>query len=593
MNWFQLKWVSVRRAWHEDGPAGLIRLAQRHSAHLMCIPETRRMAQRHRDADAAYDSWFREGLPDEEEARRQKDRQFSHRVTYLIPTYNTRPEFLMALADSLLAQTSDAWEACFYDGHSTRLETIRALRELDGKDPRIHIVFGRKNHGISGNTNRALAVTTTDYVALCDHDDLLTPDCTYWFLDAAEQGADFIYSDEDKVNEEGTRFFDPHMKADFSPDALRSGNYICHIMGMQTRLLQELDGLRENFDGSQDHDLALRATEKACAIAHIPRVLYHWRMLNTSYSHSSQERCADAASRAVDDQIQRLGLGGYARMVDLAPRITYNIPDGTGITLIIFEPEGRFNPHWIKSVLRKTAGGIERIRSICVVGRNDGIDRVKKIPVTYTATMKEAVEKADTDLLLFLEHGTRPVWRDWLERLTMFATRPWIACAGGGLVDKRHNYIVCGYAVTEAGGVIRRFQGENRFGLTYQNYDKLVREVTAVSVSLMMIRRDVFLSLAGFEPYTTDLAALALGIRGIRAGLSNVIVPEAVSLASRETQLFRPLSKRDQQQLRSEFGVLHEHYYSPHFNQETGNMQIDTEVHRDCPATVTVYDRQM
>ncbi len=596
LNWFQIKWVSVDRAWREAGLIGLFRLAKRHSKHLLCLPEVHRMAQRHRLADERYDTWIRAAIPDEEKRQAQKERVFSHSVTFLVPTYNTRPDLLHALADSMLAQTCESWQACFYDGHSSSLETIRALREIEEEDERFHVFLGRKNQGIAGNTNRALAMAATDYVALCDHDDLLTPDCVYWFLDAAERGADFIYSDEDKVSEDGGRFYDPHLKADFSPDALRSGNYICHIMGMQTALLQQLGGLREAFDGSQDHDLALRATEMAHAIAHIPRVLYHWRMLNTSYSHASQERCVSAATRAIDDQLGRLSLGGHARVVDLAPRITYDVPGETGITLIILEPEGSFQPAWLRGVLRRTLRGKERIRAIFVAGRDDGKNGpIRGIPVRYVNSLQEAANQAETDLLLFMEHGTRPVWGDWLERLTMFATRPWIACAGGGLVDRKQNYLVCGYALPDAGTVLRRFQGENRFGLTYQNYDKLVREVTAVSASLFMIRRDLFQHLSGFRPYSSDLGAVALGLRAMREGLSNIIVPEAVSQASDDTQLYRPLPKRDLQRFQAEFGGgapnggSLEHYYSPHFEREMGCMQVDTDRHEECPTVITVY----
>ena len=207
---------SMKNAWREGKVRGLFRLFQRHVMHVRCLRDIRAMERRHAEADRAYDSWFRKGRCDENQKRQQGDRSFSHTLSYLIPTYNTRPELLRALADSLLAQTCDAWEACFYDGASSREDTIRVLKQLTNEDERFHVLFGRENLGISGNTNKALMMAGGDVLALCDHDDLLTEDCTYWLLDAAERGADFIYSDEDKVNEEGTIFYDPHLKADFS-----------------------------------------------------------------------------------------------------------------------------------------------------------------------------------------------------------------------------------------------------------------------------------------------------------------------------------------------------------------------------------------
>ena len=228
------------------------------------------------------------------------------RLSFLIPTYNTPPELLRALADSLLHQSCGAWEACFYDGASTRADTRELLQALTQEDNRFRVTFGAENRGIAGNTNAALTMATGKFVALCDHDDLLAPDAVRCILEAAQDGADFVYTDEDKVSADGTHFFEPHLKPDFAPDSLRSGNYICHITAASRALMNAVGGLRPGFDGSQDHDLALRLSENATKITHIPRILYHWRMLDTSFSHQKAQTCADAAARAVAD-----GVGHY------------------------------------------------------------------------------------------------------------------------------------------------------------------------------------------------------------------------------------------------------------------------------------------
>ena len=149
------------------------------------------------------------------------------RLSFLIPTYNTPPELLRALADSLLHQSCGAWEACFYDGASTRADTRELLQALTQEDNRFRVTFGAENRGIAGNTNAALTMATGKFVALCDHDDLLAPDAVRCILEAAQDGADFVYTDEDKVSADGMHFFEPHLKPDFAPDSLRSGNYIC------------------------------------------------------------------------------------------------------------------------------------------------------------------------------------------------------------------------------------------------------------------------------------------------------------------------------------------------------------------------------
>ncbi|MBR1683851.1 MAG: glycosyltransferase [Clostridia bacterium] len=580
----------LERAWEDGGLIGLGRLARKKGAQMLCIGDIREMRRSRAQNDAAYDTWIREELPSDEERKKQKARLFSHRISYLIPTYNTRPDLLKALSESILAQTNDAWEVCFYDGASTNQETLQMLREIDARDTRFHVCFGKENAGISGNTNKALFMAETDYIALCDHDDLLTPDCTYYLLDAAEHGADFIYSDEDKVTEDGSRFFDPHLKADFSPDALRSGNYICHIMAMRTSLVKELGGLRSAYDGSQDHDLALRATECAQAIAHIPRVLYHWRMLNSSFSHASQEKCVHAAAHAIDDQMTRLGLDGHCEMVDMAPYITYDLPENCHVTWIIHGIVGGADLKWLKRLLRFSRDAHKYTQEIIIVSRNPlELEAVEGIPITTARDVHAAAAMASASLLLFIEQGMRPLQSVWFERLMMFASRPWIACAGGGAVDKKQRYLTCGYALLSS-GPSPRFYGQNRFGITYQLYDRSVREVSAVSMSLLMVSRETYGKLGGFAPYASDVGAVALGVRANRMGLSNVVVPEAIARAPEESLLHHPMTKKDRESFRQE--AMTEHYYATAFHREQADFCIDTSRHESAPTVIVRYASQ-
>lgn len=581
------RWIAIRDAWKREQVRGVYNLVK---CRVLYRKDIQRMIARREEENMQYDSWFRESLPGADEQHLQHERIFHHTLSFLIPTYNTRPDLLLALAESMLNQTCEAWEACFYDGASTNEETVQMLKHISEMDERFHVLLGRENLGISGNTNKALVLAKNDYVALCDHDDLLTPDCVYWILDAAERGADFIYSDEDKTNEDGSLFFDGHMKADFSPDALRSGNYICHIMAMSADLMRSLGGLRSCCDGSQDHDLAMRATECAKAIAHIPRPLYHWRMLNTSFSHSSAERCAMAAVRGVNDQLERLCLNGTAEMRELRPFISYEIPESSSVSLIVHSLEGGFDRSWINHLLRKIRHGKERIREILVIGDQPGVPSVMGIPVFPAANPDDAASLASGNLLLFLEQGVQFCYRDWLNRLMMFSTRPWIGCCGGSIVDRRQAYLVWGYAVDVPGCAVARLQGDNRFGPTYQLYDRSVRECTAVSSACLMIRKNLFMQLNGFGPYKSDLGAVALGLRALLHGRSTVVVPEAVCIAPRSSILYSSFPSADQNLFRQEFPTPTEHYYSPHFEKRKGSMAVDPNIHRDCMTVITKYE---
>lgn len=263
-------------------------------------------------------------LPTAAQRAQQGQEFFSHKVSFLIPTYNTDPTLLHELVDSLLDQTCPLWEACFYDGASPSDATRQALLAEAARDARIRVTLGEENLGISGNTNKAAEMAQHDVLALCDHDDLLTPDAVYCLLKAAEAGADLIYSDEDKCNQAGTFFFDPHFKPDYSPYALRSGNYICHLMATTRSLWDACRGLDSRYDGSQDFDLTLRLAEKAQCILHIPRVLYHWRQLETSVSHQKAIHCAEVAAQAVNEHLSRMELPGQADLT--VGRLGRNFP---------------------------------------------------------------------------------------------------------------------------------------------------------------------------------------------------------------------------------------------------------------------------
>ena len=153
VNLISRRWNSVKDAWKREGIRGVYDLV---NCRLHYRKDIREMAARRAAADLQYDTWFREQLPGSDEQHLQHERKFSHTLSFLIPTYNTRPDLLRALADSLLSQTCDAWEACMYDGASSNQETISMLKQIADEDERFHVVFGRENLGISENTNKAL-----------------------------------------------------------------------------------------------------------------------------------------------------------------------------------------------------------------------------------------------------------------------------------------------------------------------------------------------------------------------------------------------------------------------------------------------------
>ena len=509
----------------------------------------RREAAARQAEEAAYQAWIRQHeQPDPMPFGTEK------RLSFLIPTYNTRPELLNALADSLMAQSCPNWEACLYDGASPSAQTRAALTALAARDPRFRVTLGSENGGISGNTNAAFAMATGEVIALCDHDDLLAPDAVRCILEAAESGADFIYTDEDKVSADGTCFFEPHLKADFGPDTLRAGNYICHITAMTRELAEALvraDGclLRSAYDGSQDHDLALRATERAKRIVHIPRILYHWRMLDGSFSHQRAEKCALAAAAAVTQQLRRLDISAQVSMEALRTRIRYAVPQTTVTTIVMGD------------------GRIPRVPG-------------EVIRVTDAARLNDAARRASGEYLLFLHGGMkpldRPTSRTWVQEMLMHAARPGVGCVGSAILDRQRFYRHAGYTVDVPGGAVSHHAGQWLYGHPYMITDRLVRNVTGVSAALLLIRRETFLQVGGFGDYESDLRGADLGLRCLQAGLLNVYTPHARMVCRGALPcLTSPAPQHDLPRFRAAWGEHPtERYYSPLFTRD-GRMTID------------------
>ncbi len=253
--------------------------------------------------------------PEEEEMQRNKvwDRKIMFSV--VVPAYRTKPVYLRALIESVLAQTYPYLELIIADaGGEERVEPV--VREYT--DERIRYFVLEDNLGISENTNAAIKVAKGDYIGLLDHDDLLTKDALYEMACAIEAASRnnkelaLLYSDEDKCDKETKSFYDPHFKCELNVDLILSNNYVCHFMVAKRELIQELL-LRKEYDGAQDYDFVLRSVGKLWdsreLVAHIPKVLYHWRCHEESTAVNPQSKmyAYEAGKDALQDFVNTMG----------------------------------------------------------------------------------------------------------------------------------------------------------------------------------------------------------------------------------------------------------------------------------------------
>ena len=294
----------------------------------------------------AYNGWYKDNHePSEEELEKQRMTSFAYRplISILVPIYETPERYLRDMIESVINQTYGNWQLVLVDGSNRGTEvphTETIVREYMAEDRKIVYAPLEKNLGIAMNTNMAFNYSTGDYITLLDHDDMLTKDALFSVVSALqEERYDVLYSDEDKISEDGTRVSDPAFKPDFSIDLLRAHNYITHLFVVTRKLLLEVGGFDSEYDGAQDYDLALKCSEKTKSIKHIPRVLYHWRINDKSVALNphKKEYAKEAGKRALQAHIERCGCFATVTHTDMwgMYKVSYDTPGNPLLSIVI------------------------------------------------------------------------------------------------------------------------------------------------------------------------------------------------------------------------------------------------------------------
>ena len=440
-------------------------------------------------------------------------------VSVIVPVYRPSHWYFVECARSVAAQTYTNWELCLCDDASGDPELTRLIGDLAAKEPRIKATAFKKNGGISEATNAALELATGELVALLDHDDALEPDALAEVVAAVleHEDADVIYTDDDKIDA-FDRPFQPQFKPDWAPDLLLSYPYLGHLTVIRRSLLEEIGGFRSEFDGSQDFDVMLRATERARRVVHVPKVLYHWRVVSGSAAGDAEAKpWAYAASRrAVEDALRRRGidgrvengpfLGSYSvrRHVDSTPSIAVIVPfrDQAALTARCVEHLDATAGHLISELVLVDNGSAEA--ETRALRKQLGRRRSTRIldypgPFNWSVINNTAAASCDSDLLLFLNNDVFAEERGWLEAMVEHAVRTDIGAVGARLVYPngrlQHTGIVLGLGGI-AGHVLAGLPVDT---IGYGGWDRIVREYSAVTAACMLVRRSVFEEVGGFD----------------------------------------------------------------------------------------------
>ncbi len=556
--------------------------------------------------NAEYIHWRRNNDPSAEQldAQRVRSFSFSPKISIIVPLYNTPPRYLRDMIESVIAQTYPNWELCLADGS----ETID-LKEITDSYNDNRIVYKKleRNDGISDNSNEALKMATGEYAALLDHDDTLAPHALYANVELLNKDRDyeFIYSDEDKLSEDGSRRFDPFFKPDFSPDMLRAFNYITHFVVFKKSLLDEVGYFRKEYNGAQDYDLTLRLTEKAKKIGHISDILYHWRLSagSTAYSSDAKSYTIEAGRSAVEESLRRMGITNahvVNNQLDNYYITSYDIPTPHPLISIIIpnKDEKRTLKKCIDSIVSKST--YDRYEIIIVennsvkkstfsyyeaLQKNPNIRVVEwNHPFNYSALNNFAAAQAKGELLLFMNNDMSVISPDWLEQMAMHALRPEIGQVGAKLYYPDDTI--------QHGGVILRIgpvaghshKSMNRYDVGSFARMILAHNVSAVTAACMMMRAEVFHEVNGFdEQFTVALNDVDLSLKVREKGYFILWTPfaelyhyESKTRGYEETPEKKKRLKAEQQKWLAKWEEKYP--YDPFYNKNLSNRREDYSV---------------
>jgi len=464
-------------------------------------------------------------------------------ISFVVPTYNVSRKLLCECLDSLLGQSYDNFEICIADDHSSNEETIKVLKEYENKYDKVRVVYRKKNGMISEASNSAIGIARGEFIALVDNDDVVERDALYYVVKAlnGNRKLDMIYSDEDKIDFKGN-YMEPHFKPDYSPDTLMGVNYICHLCVLRKSIVDELGGFRKKYDGSQDYDLFLRFVEKTNNIYHIDKILYHWRQTPTSTAGylGNKSYAYIAGKKALGDTLKRRGIKG--EVLD-NPRVsTYLVKydnDNPLISIIIpIKDQAKVTRRCLESIYNKNNYKNFEIILIdnnsCEKETFDLLDEysnkydnfiVKRLECefNYSYLNNEAVKIAHGEYLLLLNNDTEIIQEDTLEYMVGYAMQEHIGCVGIKLLypDKlvQHAGVVLGFGgVAGHIYVANSYNDNGLFGRLVMPYN-----YTAVTAACLMIKKDKFLSVSGFdEKLKVALNDVDLNLKILEKGYYNV-----------------------------------------------------------------------
>jgi O-antigen biosynthesis protein len=440
-------------------------------------------------------------------------------ISVVMPTYDTDPRHLREAIGSVRSQTYPDWELVIVDDGSRREDTRRAITRAVGRDPRITARLLDRNAGISTATNAALELCRGELVAFLDHDDTLAPNALLRVAQAFGEGeVDVVYTDQDKLTADGRRT-DPFLKPDWSPIYALGAMYVGHLLVARRDLVSDAGGLDPAFDTIQDFELLLRLSEHTDRIRHVPEVLYHWRAIPGSIALGEDEKegVTELQARAVNAHLARRGIAGEATP---HPSIPHRLR---------LRPEPRRSHPTVNVVIPARRDGDRAFDTVRERTSYPALELFVQYPdgsFNPGTQANLAAGYGDGEFIVFLGEQTEVVEPDWVEQLLLFAEMPGVGAVGPTLLHPDGRVSAAGIAVglyDPAVPVLRGFEAD---GDGYYGSLSCAREVAAVGMDCLLVRRSLFERVGGFEEaYSRQFQGPDLCMKLRELGLSVVCAP--------------------------------------------------------------------
>lgn len=520
-----------------------------------------------------------ESFPSPEQAARERETLFPRmvKISILVPLWNNQKEYQIQMLESVMNQTYQNWELCLADGSDEAHSYIGEIcREYAARsEGRIVYRHLKENGGIAGNTNACLQMASGEYIGLLDQDDILHPSVLYEYVKAInERKADYLYCDETTFKgSDINHMLTMHFKPDYAPDNLRANNYICHFSVFSRELLDGDELFRTKFDGSQDHDMILRLTDRAERIVHVPRLMYYWRSHSGSVASGIDAKpyATEAARGAVAEHLGKHGFDHFriesTRAFETIFRIRYEIMGNPKISVVIANKDhlqdlrrcvnsvrekSTYDNYEILIVENNSTGGEIREYYSSLLGyayepeaaeKNRGTDGGilrskdgKTAVVTYrggfnySAVNNLGVRYASGEYILLLNNDTEVITVNWMEELLMYAQRQDVGAVGAKLYygDRtiQHAGVVIGLGAHRTAG--HTHYKQHRQNLGYMGRLCYAQDVTAVTGACLLVKKSLYTEVGGLEEgFAVSLNDVDFCLKLREKGLLNVFTPFA------------------------------------------------------------------